>query len=150
MNRGNPAASDPTSPKLSPTSAWLAASAPVMPALTGPAGTAERLLLLLHYGIDWRTGWVAKHRTTYWSTILADRVIAATYRSATLRQWWSDVAAELDSQPRTDAERLDVANLLAAEPVPVLHALRTETEALVLRTRITADHVRAHRSPAPP
>ena len=34
-----------------PTDRWLAA-ADGLPALTGPAGTAERLLLLTHYGVD--------------------------------------------------------------------------------------------------
>lgn len=42
---------------LSPTQGWLATTSH-MPALTGPAGTAERLLLLIHYGIDWQEGWV--------------------------------------------------------------------------------------------
>lgn len=126
-----------------PTSTWLATTAAVMPPLTGPAGIAERLLLLLHYGIDWRTGWVTKNRATYWSSVLSARVVAATYRSTTLRRWWSDVATQLESEPRTDAERLEVALLVDEDPLPVLHVLRTETEALVLRTRIVADHVRA-------
>jgi hypothetical protein len=34
------------------TDRWLAA-VPAMPPLTEAAGTAERLLLLVHYGIDW-------------------------------------------------------------------------------------------------
>ena len=34
------------------TDKWLA-SVPELPALTGAHSTAERLLLLLHYGIDW-------------------------------------------------------------------------------------------------
>lgn len=147
MSNGSARGGDPTPrsrPHASPpTSSWLATTAAVMPPLTGPAGTAERLLLLLHYGIDWRTGWVTKNRATYWSSVLPARVVAATYRSTTLRRWWSDVAAQLESEPRTDAERLEVALLVDEDPLPVLHVLRTETEALVLRTRIVADHVRA-------
>jgi hypothetical protein len=119
-----------------------------MPPLDGPAGTAERLLLLIHYGIDWQDGWVARYRTTYWTGILPDRVIAATYRAGNLRRWWRDVADNLGSSPRCQAERAELEQLLRAEPGPVLEVLRWETEALLLRTRITADAVRAAR-PAP-
>ena len=130
-----------------PTSRWLAAVAE-MPALDGPAGTAERLLLLIHYGIDWQDGWVGRYRTTYWDKLLPDRVIAATYRAGNLRRWWRDVADELGSSPRSPAERAELEQLLRAEPRPVLEVLRWEAEALLLRTRITADAVRAARPAA--
>lgn len=133
-------------PNLScPTDRWLATVSDVMPPLTGPAGTAERLLLLLHYGIDWDTSWVAKHRGTYWEHQLPDRVYAATYRSDTLRGWWNIVAADLVSSPRYPGERVELAQLLQCPPAPVLQVLREETVALVLRTRIVAETVRAAR-----
>src|SRR5664279_3452503 len=45
-------------PQRMPTDRWLAA-VPELPPLDGPAGTGERLLLLLHYGVDWDAGWVS-------------------------------------------------------------------------------------------
>jgi hypothetical protein len=128
----------------SPTSRWLAAVAE-MPPLDGPPGIAERLLLLVHYGIDWQDGWVGRYRTTYWDKLLPDRVIAATYRAPNLRRWWRDVADSLGSSPRSPAERAELERLLRADPRPVLEVLRWEAEALLLRTRITADAVRASR-----
>ena len=78
--------------------------------------------------------------------VLPDRLIVATYRADTLRRWWSEVAAELESQPRNSAEREEVEALLRAEAAPVMETIRTETEALLLRTRITTDAVRAARA----
>lgn len=132
-----------------PTDRWLAATTAYMPPLTGPAGTAERLLLLIHYGIDWQTGWVTRYRTTYWEQLLPDRVITATYRARNLRRWWRDVAAELGSHPRNSAERTELEQLLRADPTPVLEVLRAETEPLLLRTRIVADAVRETRTQQP-
>ena len=129
-----------------PSDRWLAAAAGVMPPLEGPAGTAERLLLLTHYGIDWQAGWVSRYRRVYWEQLLPDRVITATYRAGTLRRWWRDVATELGSAPRNAAERTELEQLLRADSTPVLMALRLETEALLLRTRIVADAVRETRS----
>jgi hypothetical protein len=132
-----------------PTAQWLAEAA-ALPPLKGPEGTAERLLLLLHYGIDWQDGWVTRHRGAYWDKILPDRVITATYRAPNLRRWWREAAEELGSHPRTAAERAELEQLLRADPAPVLDVLRWETEALLLRTRIVADAVRAARRPGPP
>jgi len=128
-----------------PTTRWLAHTADFMPPLEGPAGTAERLLLLIHYGIDWSGGWVARYRNTYWTSILPDRVICATYRSSNLRRWWRDVTDDLGSHPGHADQRAELEQLLRAEPMPVLEVLRYETEALLLRTRIVADAVRAAR-----
>lgn len=130
----------------SPTDRWLAHTAAYMPPLDGAAGQAERLLLLIHYGIDWQAGWVTRYRSTYWDQLLPDRVITATFRTGNLRRWWRDVADELGSHPRTSAERAELEQLLRAEPLPVLQVLRFETEALLLRTRIVADAVRDHRA----
>lgn len=129
-----------------PTDRWLA-TVTDMPALDGPEGTAERLLLLLHYGIDWQTSWVATRRATYWDRLLPDRVFLATYRGTELRQWWREVADALVSQPRSPAERRELEQLLRTDSLPVLQVLRSETEPLLLRTRITADAVRATRPP---
>lgn len=133
---------------LPPTSRWLATTDTFMPALDGPAGVAERLLLLVHYGIDWSGGWVSRYRSTYWESLLPDRVICATYRSASLRRWWRDVADDLGSQPRTADERAELEQLLRTDSLPVLEVLRFETEALLLRTRIVADTVRQNRATA--
>lgn len=133
----------PSTPRP-PTSTWLA-TAPAMPPLCGPAGTAERLLLLIHYGIDWSDGWVTARRATYWERLLPDRVITATYRAPSLRRWWRDVAHELGSRPRNAHERTELESLLRAESTPVLEVLRFETEALLLRVRIVAESVRAAR-----
>lgn len=121
-----------------------------MPPLDGPEGTAERLLLLLHYGIDWQTGWVGSRRATYWDRLLPDRVFLATYRGPELRQWWREVADTLQSQPRSTNERRELEQLLRADSEPVLRVLRAETEPLLLRTRITADAVRSTRTPRTP
>lgn len=137
-------------PSASPTDAWLAAVLPEMPPLDGPAGIAERLLLLIHYGIDWSDGWVTQRRRTYWDRILPDRVIAATYRAGVLRRWWRDVAHELGSSPRSMRERAELEQLLRSDSSAVLEVLRFETEPLLLRVRIVADAVRATRTPTQP
>lgn len=133
---------------MSPTDQWLSCAEDVMPPLEGAAGVAERLLLLLHYGIDWEAGWVGKHRRTYWSQILPSRVIAATYRTDQLRGWWQMVTEQLDASPRRREERQEIVSLLAAESLPVLECLRGQAEALVLRTQITSELVREKRGAA--
>lgn len=129
-----------------PTDRWLAVTAGIMPPLEGPEGTAERLLLLLHYGIDWENGWVGNYRTTYWDRILPDRVVVATYLAPSLRTWWDQVANDLLSSPRSAPERAELAALLAEPSLPVMRALREQTTALLLRTRIVAETVRAVRA----
>jgi hypothetical protein len=135
-------------PATAPTDGWLSVAA--LPPLEDPYGTAERLLLLLHYGVDWQNGWLRapRHRGAYWERILPDRVLAAAYRAPTLRRWWQDAASELESAPRNAAERAELERLLRADAMPVLQILRQETDALILRTRITADAVREARSAA--
>lgn len=130
-----------------PTGTWLGHTAHLLPPLTGPAGTAERLLLLLHYGIDWESSWVGSHRATYWDRHLPDRVLVGTYLTNSLRAWWTLVAGELGSAPRSAAERHELASLLEEPSGPVLRILRDQTEALTLRTRIVAETVRARRGP---
>ena len=128
-----------------PTQMWLHATAGFMPPLEGPPGTAERLLLLLHYSIDWDTSWVAGYRTTYWDKLLPDRILVASQQAANLRQWWTQLADDLQAFPTTATARHELAQLLdTPDPMPVLRVLRQETLALVLRTRIVAE-TRKHR-----
>ncbi|MDF3311563.1 hypothetical protein P3H15_42045 [Rhodococcus sp. T2V] len=134
---------------LSVTDRWLAA-VPQLPGLTDPAAqAAERLVLLLHYGIDWSDrNWVAARRSDYWDTLLPTRVRVATYNSINLHQWWTASAARLGSAPRTDEQRSELAILLTIQARPVLQVMRDQTTALTLRTRIVADAVRAARTGA--
>ena len=123
-----------------PTETWLAATATFMPPLQGPAGTAERLLLMLHYSIDWDNSWVAGYRTTYWDKLLPDRVLVASQQAADLHQWWTQLADDLHAFPVIPAARHELAQLLEdPDPSAVLRTLRQETLALVLRTRIVTE-----------
>lgn len=129
-----------------PTTRWLMAVSEVMPPLDGAGAVAERLLLLVHYGVDW-DGWVGSYRAKYWEQLLPDRVVVATYRSDSLRRWWQAMADELGSYPRSAAERVELEQLLGApEQAAVLRLLRYEAEALLLRTRIVAEANRAARA----
>jgi hypothetical protein len=113
------------------------------------ADTAERLLLLVHYSIDWDNSWVAepKHRKRYWDEILPSRVRRAAYRSSTLDEWWSSTALrDLGVlAPRQRDRRLELAALLREPPLPVLNVMITSLPALVLRVHIIADAVAAQR-----
>lgn len=130
-----------------PTERWLAVTAEFMPPLTGPAGIAERLVLMLHHCIDWDTSWVANYRTTYWDKLLPDRIVIAATQAVTLRGWWTAVAAELDADPVTSEERRELACLLAAaEEREILNTLITETTALVLRVRIVSETRKAKKA----
>ncbi|MGB7237812.1 MAG: hypothetical protein WBD41_17780 [Rhodococcus sp. (in: high G+C Gram-positive bacteria)] len=137
----------PSTSTGSPCDAWLAA-APYLPPLRDDAArTAERLLLLLHYGIDWtESNWVTARRADYWDTVLPTRVRSATYTSADLHHWYSVVSAALGAAPRDGRQRLELAALLTADPRSVLAVLRERTPALVLRTRIVADAVRTQKN----
>lgn len=129
-----------------PTDNWLA-TMPALPRLAGPEATAEKLLLLLHYGVDWDNSWVSRRRETYWTHHLPSHVRVATYLGgADLDNWWSVVADALESEPRNIDERLELAILLRNQPEPVLTVLRDRTTALVLRTRIVAESVQAQRA----
>jgi hypothetical protein len=134
--------------ELTPTRAWQAL-VPELRALTddptGPAAraadTAERLLLLVHFSIDWDSSWVADHRPKYWDEILPSRVRRAAYRAATLAEWWSAPALQHlgVTTPRYSDRRLELAELLGQPPLPVLGAMHTSLPALLLRVRIIAE-----------
>lgn len=122
-----------------PTSEWLQYSP--LPALTGTEGVAERLVLLLHFGADF-TVWGGARRVRYWDA-LAERVKAATYAGPTLADWWSSAAQLIESAPRNQEERTELASLLAvSDQRPVLRALRTHADVLVLRARVVSEHRR--------
>ena len=143
LQRTSQATSGTTSARRSraATDAWVG-SVPELPALSGSARTAERLLLLVHYGIDWSGSWVGRYRTSYWSDVLPSRVLKATYRSNTLSAWWSQITVDLGSAPRTAAERHEAVLLQSEAAKPVLAVLREQTPALLLRVRLVADAVR--------
>lgn len=112
------------------------------------ADTAERLLLLLHYSIDWDNSWIGqeKNRKTYWDELLVSRVRVASYRSATLDEWWSTASALLDdAAPRHLDRRRELAELLREPTLPVLSMFQTSLPALLLRVRIITEAVAAER-----
>ncbi|WP_435083791.1 hypothetical protein [Gordonia hongkongensis] len=119
---------------------WRAA-VPDLPALSDPAAiTAERLLLLVHYDLDWDS-WIGDHRHRYWDELLPARVRAATYRADSLATWWSLLAQALPITVTDRARRLEVAQLLTESSAPVLNLLRDQLPALILRVRIIAETV---------
>ena len=132
---------------VAPTERWRAA-APELPPLPGTAhDTAERLLLLLHYGIDWESGWVGARRERYWSI---------TFRSGSGSRRTAVAPISTDggqSQPRhwtrrpaTPPSGSKSAHCLREPPRPVLVALRESTTALVLRTQIITSLYRDSRA----
>lgn len=125
------------------TDSWLAES-PLEP-LTGNEGFAERLVLLLHNGVDFEI-WGGARRVRYWDA-LAERVKAATYAGPSLAHWWGDACRQIVSSPRDHAVREEVATLLAVENQrAVLGALRTHAEVLVLRARVVSEYRRQNRA----
>lgn len=116
---------------------------------TSPASDiAERLLLLLHYSIDWENSWVADKRylKRYWDEILPGRVRRAAYLATTLNHWWSEVSTALEApMPRYEDRRLELATLLGQPPLPVITELQDNLPGLILRVRIIADAVSQQR-----
>jgi len=130
-----------------PTMRWRSA-VPELPALTDPAAIcAERLLLLVHYDLDWDS-WIGDHRHRYWDELLPARVRAATYRADSLATWWSLLAQALPITVTDRARRLEVAQLLTEPSAPVLTLLRDQLPALILRVRIIAETVADNRRAA--
>lgn len=127
-----------------PTQMLQAAAVDLAP-VTGAADIAERLLLLLHYSIDWDHSWVANHLKTYWDEQFPSRVRTAAYRASTLDGWWSEASTRLGATaPRQPDRRAELAQLLRYEdPLAVLSMLCTELPARVLRVRIIRDAVKA-------
>jgi len=133
----------PEPEQVSPVQRWRSA-APWLPPVTGPQATAEALLLILHYSIDY-TGWVGKHLATYWDHTLPSRVHKVTYRVDTLDWWWAEISRELDAVPSSAGVRRELAELLRHDPIPVLDVLRREAIALVLLVRLISEAVRGQK-----
>ena len=124
------------------TDEWLSHSP--LPPLSGNEQIAERLVLLLHYGVDFSI-WGGARRVRYWDA-LTDRVKAATYAGPTLAHWWGDACAQIVSAPRNEAERLELAALLGSfDQRAVLQAMRKHAEVLVLRVRVISEQRRLQR-----
>ncbi|MDD4865637.1 MAG: hypothetical protein PHQ28_00410 [Mycobacterium sp.] len=153
----------PTSPPVTPTRTWQAL-VPELPSFLGPdadavaggadlpaaADTAERLLLLLHYAIDWQNSWVVNRRKTYWDNEFPSHVRGAASRNDTLDGWWSDVSRRLQAMaPRQAERRLELAQLLRQPAEPVITVLLDRLPALILRVRIIAEAVAATRQETP-
>lgn len=133
-------------PATTPTQQWTHLS-PLEP-LAGPEATAEALILLLHYSIDWNDGWVARQLSDYWAKRLPSRIIARTHTCQwSLRRWWQETASDLEAHPRNRAEREELAHHLQAQPRPVLLILRNEAEFLVMRAQIITTAVREAKDP---
>ncbi|MFV8141885.1 hypothetical protein ACNQR7_30345 [Mycolicibacterium senegalense] len=132
-----------------PTAAWQALVPELRELTTSPASDiAERLLLLLHYSIDWENSWVADKRylKRYWDEILPGRVRRAAYLATTLNHWWSEVSTALEApMPRYEDRRLELATLLGQPPLPVITELQDNLPGLILRVRIIADAVSQQR-----
>lgn len=115
---------------------------------------AERLLLLVHYSIDWENSRIAdpKYLKNYWDKILPGRVFRASRRSVTLSEWWSSPALRtLGLQaPRYPDRRRELAELLREPPKPVLRAFQRSLPALLLRVRIIKEAIDANRKPERP
>lgn len=135
--------SEPTD-GLTPTQRWQSSTLELPPTTTAGADTAERLLLLAHYGIDWDS-WVADHRRRYWDELLPGRVHVATYRAENLATWWSLLCTSLPITVSSRDRRVEVAQLLGEPSAPVLAVLRDQLPALILRVRIIAEAVSAQR-----
>lgn len=118
----------------------LLASSP-LPPLDGPEAAAERLVLLIHRGVDWQV-WGGARRVRYWDA-LTDRVRAATYAGPTLSEWWRTMCTQIASTPRTAPDRAATAALLAhPDQRAVLDALHRHADTLVLRVRVLIEHAR--------
>lgn len=109
-----------------------------LPPLTGPEGTAERLVLLVHRGVNWEV-WGGARRVRYWDA-LTDRVRAATYAGPTLSEWWQNICAQISSAPKYPEDRADLATLIAThDQRAVLDALHRHAATLVLRVRVWSE-----------
>lgn len=116
-----------------------------LPPLEGPARTAESLLLLLHFEVDWNV-WGGHRRVRYWDA-LTDYTRMATYAGPTLNDWWARATLKISSgTPTNKGLRAELAQLLGEPAAPVLDVLRRHTDALVLRVRVIADTKRVARA----
>lgn len=115
-----------------------------LPPLHGADATAERLVLLVHRGVDWQV-WGGARRARYWDA-LTERVRAATYAGPTLNHWWTRITADITSEARSPEDRLAAATALSSgHDRAVLNSLHRNAAALVLRVRVLSETARADR-----
>lgn len=134
-----------TPKSVTPTLIWLEQSP--LPSLEGAAAIAERLVLLIHYGVDF-TIWGGARRVRYWEA-LAERVRAATYAGPLLPDWWASISTQIVSSPRDSGERIEMAGLLSSpDQREVMQVLRTQAQVLVLRVRVLSETRKAVREAA--
>lgn len=125
------------------TDSWLAFSP--LPSMDGIDGVAERLVLLIHYGVDFSI-WGNNRRMRYWDA-LAERVRASTYKGPTLSAWWGEICNQIVSSPRNSEERSEALLLLGVEEQrAVLNVLRNHSEVLVLRVRVISEYKKSIRN----
>lgn len=116
-----------------------------LPPLEGDYSVAERLVLLIHRGVDWDV-WGGARRVKYWDA-LADRVKAATYAGNTLSHWWQYIGLDMPSSPKNAQDRKEAAFLLASENQKnILKILRGHSSTLVLRVRVISEIMREQRN----
>jgi hypothetical protein len=115
----------------------LLATSP-LPPLDGPDAIAEKLVLLIHRGVDWDV-WGGARRVKYWDA-LTDRVRAATYAGPTLSEWWQAICTQITSAPKYPEDRADIATLIAQPSQrDVLDSLQRHAATLVLRVRVYSE-----------
>lgn len=137
-----------TAETMGPSQLWQAAAKKnLRPLTTDQDDVAERLLLHLHYAIDWKTSWVADRIATYWTEVLPSRVRRATYQADSLESWWSIAARALGAHTPGDPDRrLELANLLAEDSELVLAVFHDKLLARIMRVQIIADAVGMRRN----
>lgn len=122
------------------TNKWLSAT-PAPPLSNTSEQVAERLVLLVHYGMDFNI-WGGPRRAGYWDALM-ERVKAATYAGNTLTDWWETVTRLMGSAPRNREERRETLTLLSvAADREVLTVLRNHATAITLRVRLAAESYR--------
>lgn len=115
-----------------------------LPPVPAPDETATQLVMLAHRCIDWDV-WGSARAVRYWDA-LASRVRAACYAGPTLAHWWARMCVSMSlHEPSLAADRTLLASLLAEGPGPVLDALRSRTEMIVVRVRVAVDHAKETR-----
>lgn len=109
----------------------------------GPEAIAEKLVFLMHRGVDWSV-WGGERRYRYWDAF-SDRIRAATYAGNSLQDWWEALEKQITSQPRNPDDRMLATELLSqnkSDERAILVNLRKHAGTLVMRTRV---HIEASR-----
>lgn len=115
----------------------LATSAAELGALP-PAEARAVALVALAYATRDRDVWGGDRALTFWDR-LPDRVRTGCYRGPTLGHWWEAMTRALGcGQPhRLEDRELLASTLAAGDDRAVLDVLRTQTEMVCLRVRLS-------------